>query len=146
MTVIASVSIFDFCRAQTNVTNPPQVQGWEAVTDFANQYPGQKLTIQNDDIVFSAAGSYYVKYVGIYKTNPPAQIFEVEKILPKTPADIDLLCRTKLTFMVLTYLPNDPTLSSPSLTFDLFSGSAAPDPKTAGTTRDNCASFTYASP
>jgi hypothetical protein len=151
VTFIAIAGILDSSCAQTvlsktNQTNPPQVQGWEAVTDFASKYPGQKLNIQDDDITFSAAGSYFVRYVGPYTTDQPGQIFEVEKIVPKTPSDVDLLCRTRLTFIVVTYIKDDPTLNSPSITFALFSGPTMPDPKTAGSSPNNCASFTYAAP
>jgi hypothetical protein len=132
-------------------TLPPQVKGWEVTQDeFAThpkEFPGQYLTISGNVVTLSAGGSYTLAYIGPYPAEPavaqgPGQVFKVVKAqaLPGLPADTMAPCGDPVTWIVL--VPG-PSPYGPSLSFELFVSTAAPN---GGPLDAYCNYFTYAEP
>lgn len=141
------------CSARANTSGakpgnaeilPAQVKNWVAVTDFARQYPGNNLTISNDAIIFSVAGTFKVTFVSSYGTGKLFRI--VSSVVPHGKSD-SLTCQSKVSYLAIT--PGKiKIIDEPTLSFIAFDGKKIPRWKNRNspTSYDDCGEFSYGAP
>lgn len=125
-------------------TLPPQVAGWQAVTDFARHYPGKNLTIDQNKVRFSIAGQFELKYVSPYGNG---QLFRIVKTNTPVGQSDRLICPSKMSYLAIT--PNKiAVLHEPILSFIAFDGRTEPIWKNLRTDAnfDYCGQFSYGAP
>lgn len=130
--------------AATSQNLPPQIAGWQAVTDFARGYPGNNLSITMNTVKFSVAGQFRLQYVGAYGKG---QLFKVIGTNIPVGQSKNLICPSVLSYLAITPGRIE-IIHEPTLSFTAFEGNHTPNWQDRNTdkTSDYCGEFTYGAP
>lgn len=149
--LIVALTLCAGCAAQADTSAPrsgrpailpPQVSGWQAVTDSIRKYPGNGLTIHDDIVQFSAAGRFRVKFVGRYGH---AMLFKVLSATVPAGRTDEFICTRTLSYLAMT--PAEMAMiHEPILSFEAFDGVDAPDWNKRESDPNDCGAFTYGAP